>query len=85
MSIWGLVYNEFASMGMDEGVLKLLEMPQELVAQPGVVDVSVLRLGLSFEETTSLVLSVDSPLVAECRRAGVNAKLLWEVIAGENS
>ncbi len=68
-------------MGMDEGVLKLLEMPQELVADFGAVDASVLKLGLSFQQPKPLVLSIDSPLIAECRRAGLNAKHLWEVIA----
>jgi len=80
--MWELVYTEFRSMGMDESLLKLLEMPQELVADIGAVDVSVLRLGLSFRQPRPLVLSVDRPLIAECERAGVNAKHLWEVIAG---
>jgi hypothetical protein len=80
-AIWGLVYTEFRSMGMDEGVLKLLEMPQDLVADIGAVDASVLRLGLSFGEPKPLVLSIDSALIAECIRAGVSAKHLWEAIA----
>ncbi len=84
-AIWGLVYTEFSSMGMDEGLLKLLEMPQELVADVGAVDVSVLKLGLSLGQPKPLVLSIDSPLIAECRRAGLNAKHLWEVIAAGNS
>src|SRR5712692_6482049 len=46
-AIWGLVYTEFLSMRMDEGVMKLLEMPQSLVANIGSVDASVLRLGAS--------------------------------------
>jgi hypothetical protein len=79
-AIWGLVYTEFSSMRMDEGVMKLLEMPQKMVANIGAVDVSVLQLGLSFEQPKSLVLSVDRPLIAECKRAGVNVKDLWEVI-----
>ena len=81
-AMWELVYREFSSMGMDEGVLKLLDMPQELVAGFGAVDASVLKLGLTFGLTKSLVLSIDSDLIAECRRAGVDATHLWEVIAG---
>jgi hypothetical protein len=80
-AVWGLVYTEFRSMGMDEGVLKLLEMPQQLVAEFGAVDASVLKLGLSFAQPKPLVLSVDRGLIAECRRAGVDARHLWEVIA----
>ena len=83
--MWELVYTEFSSMKMDEGVMKLLEMPQELVANIGAVDVSVLRLGLSFRRSKPLVLSIDRPLVAECRDAGVNAKDLWEVISEAHS
>jgi len=66
---------------MDEGLLKLLEMPQELVTHFGAVDASVLKLGLSFVQPKPLVLSIDQSLIAECTRAGVDAKHLWEVIA----
>jgi hypothetical protein len=81
-TFWGIVYTEFSAMGMDEGVLKLLEMPQELVAQIGAVDVSVLHLGVSLGPLRPLVLSIDYALIAECRRAGVEATDLWEVLAG---
>jgi hypothetical protein len=81
-AIWGLVFTEFSSMGMDEGVLKLLEMPQELVKQIGAVDVSVLRLGVNLGPLRPLVLSIDYALIAECKRAGVDASGLWEVLAG---
>ena len=85
-SIWGLVYSEFSSMGMDEGVMKLLEMPQDLVAEIGAVDVSIVELGRSLGLPKSLVLSVDSALITECQRAGLNARHLVEVIAnGEPS
>jgi|SRR5579864_4482293 len=84
-AIWGLVYREFSSMRMDESLLKLLEMPQELVADIGAVDVSVLKLASSFGKTKPIVLSIDSTLIAECKRAGVNAKDLWEVIFDNNS
>jgi hypothetical protein len=67
-------------MGMDEGVMKLLEMPQELVAEIGAVDVSIVELGRSLGPPKSLVLSIDSTLIAECQRAGLNARHLVEVI-----
>jgi hypothetical protein len=81
--IWSVVYGEFRSMGMDERLLKLLEMPQELVADFGAVDASLLKLGSSYAPGTSLVLSIDGALIAECNRAGVAAKHLWEAIASE--
>ena len=80
-AIWGLVFTEFSAMRMDEGLMKLLEMPQNLVADIGAVDVSVLKLGLSFAQPKSLVISIDQALIAECKRAGVAAQNLWEVIA----
>jgi hypothetical protein len=84
-AVWGLVYREFSSMRMDEGILKLLEMPQELVADIGAVDTSVLKLASSFGKIKPTVLSIDSALIAECNRAGVSAKDLWEVIFDEHS
>lgn len=81
LAIWGIVYTEFSSMRMDEGVIKLLEMPQNLVADIGAADASVLKLGLSFGPRKSLIVSTDGPLIAECKRAGVYARDLWEVIA----
>lgn len=81
-AIWRLVYDEFLAMRMDESVLKLLEMPPDLVSEIGAVDVSVLRLGSSLGRPKSIVISTDERLIAECRRAGVDAQDMWEVIAG---
>jgi hypothetical protein len=79
-AIWGRVYGEFSSMGMDEDVLKLVQMPQQLVADFGATDAGILQLAASLRQNTPTVLSVDSGLIAECKRAGVDAKDLWEVI-----
>lgn len=79
-AIWRLVYDEFSAMRMDESVLKLLEMPADLVGEIGAVDVSVLRLGSSLGRP-SLVISTDERLIAECKRAGLEAEDMWEVIA----
>ena len=77
--IWDVVYNEFAAL--DERLVKLLEMPQALVAQFGAADVSILKLGSTYPARASVVLSIDSSLIAECQRAGLTAQHLWEVIA----
>lgn len=82
-AIWERVYTEFRRMGMDESVLKLLELPQKRVAEIGATDAGVLGLGLNFGKSKPVVLSVDFPLIAECKRAGVNAKHLREVLAGQ--
>ena len=85
LAIWSLVYSEFSSMGMDEGVLKLVQMPQQLVADFGATDAGILQLASSLGQTKPTVLSVDSALIAECKRAGMNAKDLWEVIFEGNT
>jgi hypothetical protein len=79
--IWRIVRAEFVSMGMDERALKLLEMRLDLVADMGIADASVLHLGLNLADRRPQVLSIDSALVAECRRSGIDAVHLWEIIA----
>jgi hypothetical protein len=79
-AVWGLVYREFSAMGMDEDVLKLVEMPQQLVADFGAADAGILQLASGLGRANSTIFSVDSALIAECRRVGVNARDLWEVI-----
>lgn len=78
---WGLVFDEFTKMAMDEETLRLLEMPPELVASLGATDVSLLKASASFEPGNSILLSVDGALIKECKDAGLSAMHLWEVIA----
>jgi len=79
--IWGIVHEEFRAMRMDETLFKLLEMPLPLVAKVGATDASIVELGLNYGRTKSLVVSVDSALIAECKRAGLDAKDIWEILA----
>jgi len=81
-NIWSVVYREFQGMGMDEKLIKLLEMPRDIVAEFGAVDTSLLKLGSSFNPGEPLVLSIDRSLIAKCSQYGVTALHLWEVIAG---
>src|SRR5271156_4503790 len=69
-NIWAVVYREFQGMGMDERLIKLLEMPRDLVAELGAVDTSVLNLGLSFDPGAPLVLSIDRSLIKKCKQSG---------------
>lgn len=80
-AIWERVYTEFSSMGMDESLLKLLEMPQKLVAEIGPTDVGILDLALRLARPGTVILSIDYPLISECWRTGINAKHLREVVA----
>lgn len=82
--IWRLVYEEFEGLRIDEKLVKLLGMPQDLVAKIGAVDVSLRQVGLGFVSEDPLVLSVDSALVSECQRQGIQARLLFEITTGRN-
>jgi hypothetical protein len=83
-NIWAVIYREFQGMGMDERLIRLLEMPRDTVAQLGAVDVSVLKLGSSFDPGAPLVLSIDRSLIAKCNQSGVTALHLWEVVANRD-
>lgn len=84
-NLWKVVYAEFTKMGMDEGTLKLLSMPEDLVVSMGAVDVSLLKVAANLEPGTFTVLSIDRGLIAECKRARMPAQHLWEVVAAEVS
>lgn len=79
--IWRIVRDEFIAMNMDEMALKLLEMRFGEVIDKGVADASVLQLGLRLAERSPQVLTVDTALATECKRSGINAVNLWEIIA----
>jgi len=79
--IWRIVFRDFERMGMDEGLVKLLAMRQELVAEMGAADTGILELALSFAGSKPVVISIDQKLIAECKRARVDAQHLCEVIA----
>lgn len=78
---WGLVFDEFIKMGMDEETLSLVKMPLELVSSLGATDASLLKVAASFEPGSSILLSVDGAVIKECKDAGLSAMHLWEVIA----
>ncbi len=69
-------------MGMDERLIKLLEMSRDAVAELGAVDTSLLKLGSTFDLGTPVVLSIDGSLIRKCNQSGVTAVDLWEVLAG---
>lgn len=72
--IWELVlYRAVNNLGF--------EMPIELVAQVGVIDGTVLQLGLRFAQFRPQILTVDWALAKECRRAGLHATHLTEIVA----
>lgn len=82
--LWGIIFNEFVSMGMDEALIKLLEMAPEDVAKYHAVDVSLLKLGESYDAGAPVVLSIDASLITRCGRSGVKALDLWQAIAADS-
>jgi len=84
-SLWNRVFGEFRDMGMDEEVVKLLEMASAgemglaLLARRGPVDASLMGLARRHAKEGALVLTTDDPLCRECERAGLHASHLREV------
>jgi hypothetical protein len=79
--IWRLVHNEFVSMRMDEKTIRFLEMRLDLAADKGITDASVIHLGLQLADQNPKVLTLDAALAIECRRSGVDAVQIYEIIA----
>ncbi len=77
--LWKRTYEEFREMGMDEEVVKLLEMNIELVTRLGPMDVSLLDIARRNAGRGPLLLTVDGPLGRECVRAGINVRQLCDV------
>ncbi len=77
--LWNLAYEEFRSMGMKEEAIHLLQMDLELVTRFGPVDVSLLELARSRQKDQPIILTVDSALCGECRKAGLRVIYIEEV------
>ncbi|MGA3326380.1 MAG: hypothetical protein ABSF45_18060 [Terriglobia bacterium] len=81
--LWKRVYEEFREMGMDEQVVKLLEMDISLVTRLGPMDVSLLEIARRNGNLSPLVLTVDRDLHDECARAGFRVQHLKELALTE--
>lgn len=78
--IWSLVYEELQRMGLAEQMIKLLDMPRELVARYGPTDVSLLRLAQKYVNSDPVVLTIDQELWSECWKANIRAVHIHEII-----
>ncbi len=83
VKLWDRVYEEFRGMGMDEQVVKLLDMNPGLVAKFGPTDVSLLEIARGNGNLSPLVLTVDRDLHRECLMAGLRARHLKELALAE--
>ena len=77
--LWNRVYEDFQNMGMDEEVVRLVEMDLGLVVTFGPVDVSLLELARRHADLKPLLLTIDSELYGEFRKAGLHVSLVQEV------
>jgi len=77
--LWELVYEEFRNMSMDEDVVRLLDMEPDLIAKYGPIDVSLLEIARRNLGRRPVILTLDSHLHAECKKAQISAELLIEV------
>jgi hypothetical protein len=78
--IWSLIYDEFRGMRMEEQIVKLLDMPMELVTRCGPTDVSLLTLALQQFDSEPVVLTIDRELVSECSNARIHTIQIQEII-----
>jgi len=77
--IWNRVYEEFRATGMDEEVVRLVDMDINLVAEFGPVDVSLIELARLHFADTPLVLTTDKPLHGKCKQAGLGVSHIQEI------
>jgi len=77
--LWNRVYEDFQNMGMDEEVVRLVEMDLGLVVTFGPVDVSLLELARRHADHNPVLLTIDSKLYGECKKAGLHVSHLQEV------
>jgi hypothetical protein len=79
--LWERVYDEFRNMGMDEEVIKLLDMDPPFVVRFGPVDASLLQLARRHLARNPVILTTDGPLYGECTKSGLNVSHLDEIAA----
>jgi hypothetical protein len=83
--LWNRVYEEFREMGMDEEVVKLVEMASSdrmglaLLTRLGPVDVSLMGLARLHAKESPFIMTTDDPLCRECERAGLPVSHLRDI------
>jgi hypothetical protein len=77
--LWNRVYDEFKGMGMNEEVVKLLDMNFAMVKDLGPVDVSLIKIAERQAGRNPLVLTIDDKLRGKCEGAGILVRHLREL------
>ena len=79
-AVWAIAFEQFFQMHMDERLIKLLEMPKEIVVRFGATDASVLQLGLSMLPERPVILTVERPILGICQSHQLEAIHIESVI-----
>ncbi len=82
--LWRRVYEEFKNMGMDEEVVRLLDMDASFVTRSGPVDGSLLELARRHARRNPVILTTDWPFWRECWNASLNVSHINEVTLKES-
>ncbi len=77
--LWNRVYEEYRGMDLREEMVPLVSMNIEIVTRFGPVDASLFELANRNRASRPVVLTVDSGLCGQCRKAGFSAHLLDEL------
>jgi hypothetical protein len=77
--LWERAREEFENMGMEENVVRLLDMDLNLVAKYGPTDVSLIEIARQNRPQKPVILTLDNRLYAECWKAQIGSSLLGEV------
>lgn len=78
--LWRQAYDEFRNMEVNEEVVPLAAMDIEMVTRFGPVDASLIELAKRRQPEYPLVLTIDSELCGQCKRAGFGVRLLQELL-----
>jgi hypothetical protein len=74
--LWQLTFEEFKNSGLDEHLIKLLDMDIDLVSRYGPTDVSLMEIARSNSSISPLILTLDGRLHSECWNQQIEAELL---------
>jgi hypothetical protein len=77
--LWQLAHDEFTIMGMDEDLIKFLDMDLDLVAQYGPADVSLLEIARQNLTQGPVVLTLDNRLYGECWSNQITSELFRQI------
>lgn len=77
--LWERAREEFENMGMEENLVRLLDMDLDLVARCGPTDVSLIEIARQHFSHKPVILTLDARLCSECWKASIGSSLLAEV------